>query len=255
MHFGHNQSLQLALWNCQYNKYCLLGVLESPQRSMVVRELERLEFSYHGGQADSETQNCLYKARKKLRIQPESVQIHNTLNLPALAMATLRSMHNAVWRWKPNGRDHIKHCGENLDTCSQRGVLKTRCFPNRSRNPVVHRNTPPNPTSSPNTYDLRGGSRHGSINPSPLSTQQLWIKPVDQPAAKGKRQLDARLTWDRIPRLWEALDWRPRTSSACWWLLSSPHLHMAAPLSPDPSPWWNTASVPNSRVPESRSIA
>lgn len=36
-------------------------------------------------------------------------------------------------------------------TCSQRGVLKTLCLPNRSASPVVHRKTPPKPTSSPNT--------------------------------------------------------------------------------------------------------
>lgn len=40
---------------------------------------------------------------------------------------------------------------KNKNTCSQRGVLKTLLLPNRSANPVVQRNTPPKPTSSPNT--------------------------------------------------------------------------------------------------------
>ena len=33
--------------------------------------------------------------------------------------------------------------------CSDRGALNTRCPPNSSRRSTVHRNTPPNPTSSP----------------------------------------------------------------------------------------------------------
>lgn len=38
--------------------------------------------------------------------------------------------------------------------CSQSGVLKTRSLPYRSRRPLVHLNTPPNPTSSPNTTKI-----------------------------------------------------------------------------------------------------
>ncbi|KAI2804639.1 hypothetical protein BLOT_003626 [Blomia tropicalis] len=34
--------------------------------------------------------------------------------------------------------------------CSHNGVLNTRSLPNLSCNPTVHRNTPPNATSSPN---------------------------------------------------------------------------------------------------------
>lgn len=40
---------------------------------------------------------------------------------------------------------------EYMNTCSQRGVLKTLLLPNRSANPVVQRKTPPKLTSSPNT--------------------------------------------------------------------------------------------------------
>ena len=43
---------------------------------------------------------------------------------------------------------------ENQNTCSHKGVLKTRCFPNVSASPVVHRKTPPKLTSSPKIYDL-----------------------------------------------------------------------------------------------------
>ncbi|MPC19008.1 hypothetical protein E2C01_011911 [Portunus trituberculatus] len=39
--------------------------------------------------------------------------------------------------------------------CSQRGVLKTRSFPNLSCSPIVQRNTPPNPTSSPNMTETK----------------------------------------------------------------------------------------------------
>lgn len=53
-----------------------------------------------------------------------------------------------------------KECDVKQNTCSQRGVLKTLLLPNRSANPVVQRNTPPKPTSSPNTKALKGKEKH-----------------------------------------------------------------------------------------------
>jgi len=48
-------------------------------------------------------------------------------------------------------------------TCSHKGVLKTRSFPNTSRKPTVQRKTPPNATSSPKMICLseEGGGKEG----------------------------------------------------------------------------------------------
>jgi len=47
--------------------------------------------------------------------------------------------------------------------CSHSGVLNTLCFPNSSCSPTVHLNTPPKPTSSPNTMQV-GSESHTYIH-------------------------------------------------------------------------------------------
>src|SRR4051794_12368393 len=67
--------------------------------------------------------------------------------------------------------------------CSLSGVLKTRSRPNASRRSTVHRNTPPNATSSPNTTAV--GSAAIATRIASLTAVKRFMRRVFVPGAYG----------------------------------------------------------------------